>query len=459
MDAQPPKARRRPGPTSRPSRACPASRSPRRAEPVLHLRVIRPPGGTDAGARPAAGRAGRHPRRRAAGRRRAARRRRRRGRRRPGVASTRCSTRSRELGIDHARRRSRSRRSTPSLSDAADAAEEAAPGDPADAVIWDELVARTGEDSRLSVSFQAFLTIACLLAAIGAVTDSPVTVVGAMVLGPEFGPLAAVAVGLVLRRGDLVRRGAIALAVGFPLAMVVTALAAVVFDATGLLSTEHAWTSLDQVDFIYEVGPFSFIVALLAGAAGMLALTSAKSASLVGVFISVTTVPAAAFAVGRARRGPLRAGGVSPRCSSWSTWSGIVVAAVAVLLVLAARPGRHDGAATAAVRGVGSQRWFATWAASPGRCSLRWLPPSGCSPARPGAGDRTGRSGGSRRQRPLGGRARPGGAQPVLAAAHARRQALPRRARTRSGPTRSTTRWRAASCSPRCPRTRGRARC
>jgi uncharacterized hydrophobic protein (TIGR00271 family) len=116
-----------------------------------------------------------------------------------------------------------------------------------------------------------------------------------MVLGPEFGPLAATAVGLVLRRGDLVRRGALALAVGFPLAMAVTAAAAVAFDATGLLST-RTLDSLDQVEFIYDVGPFSFLVAILAGIAGTLALTSAKSASLVGVFISVTTVPAAAFA-------------------------------------------------------------------------------------------------------------------------------------------------------------------
>jgi uncharacterized hydrophobic protein (TIGR00271 family) len=181
------------------------------------------------------------------------------------------------------------------LSDAADAAEEAAPGDPQDAVIWDEVVARTGEESRMSISYQSFLTIACLLAAIGAITDSPVTVVGAMVLGPEFGPLAAVAVGAVLRRGDLVRRGAFALVVGFPMAMGVTALASIVLDAGGLLSTAQL-AELDQVGFIYEVGPFSLIVALLAGAAGMLSLTSAKSATLVGVFISVTTVPAAAFA-------------------------------------------------------------------------------------------------------------------------------------------------------------------
>jgi len=181
------------------------------------------------------------------------------------------------------------------LSDAADSAEAAVPGDPQDAVIWDEVVARTGEEARLSVSFQTFLTIACLLAAIGAITDSPVTVVGAMVLGPEFGPLAAVAVGVVLRRGDLVRRGAIALAVGFPLAMAITAVGSVLLDLAGLLSTAQL-ADLSQVAFIYEVGPFSLIVALLAGAAGMLSLTSAKSASLVGVFISVTTVPAAAFA-------------------------------------------------------------------------------------------------------------------------------------------------------------------
>jgi uncharacterized hydrophobic protein (TIGR00271 family) len=77
--------------------------------------------------------------------------------------------------------------------------------------------------------------------------------------------------------------------------MAVTAGAALLFTATGLLNP-RTLENLKQVEFIYEVGPFSFIVALLAGAAGMLAMTSAKSASLVGVFISVTTVPAAAFA-------------------------------------------------------------------------------------------------------------------------------------------------------------------
>jgi hypothetical protein len=36
-----------------------------------------------------------------------------------------------------------------------------------------------------------------------------------------------------------------------------------------------------EVDFVYRVGVFWLIVALLAGAAGMLSMTSAKSAALV----------------------------------------------------------------------------------------------------------------------------------------------------------------------------------
>jgi len=139
-----------------------------------------------------------------------------------------------------------------------------------------------------------FLTIATLLAGIGIVTDSSVTVVGAMVVGPEFGPLAALAVGLVRRRARLARRGAVALAVGFPLAMTITALATWVAVQTGLASDQLVELNT-QTEFIYQPGVLSFIVALLAGAAGMLSLTSRNSAALVGVFISVTTVPAAGY--------------------------------------------------------------------------------------------------------------------------------------------------------------------
>ncbi|MGV9676721.1 DUF389 domain-containing protein [Nocardia sp. NPDC003482] len=182
-----------------------------------------------------------------------------------------------------------------SLSEAADRAEEAAPGDPADAVVWEELLAQTHEESSLNLVFLAFITIACLLAVVGVATDSPVTVVGAMVVGPEFGPLAAIAVSLVRRDFRLARRSALALLVGFPVAMGIATLASLIFEHAGWITVDGINES-HNVDFIYEVGPFSLVVALLAGAAGMLSLVTSKSSALVGVFISVTTIPAAGYA-------------------------------------------------------------------------------------------------------------------------------------------------------------------
>jgi uncharacterized hydrophobic protein (TIGR00271 family) len=182
------------------------------------------------------------------------------------------------------------------VSTAAYRAEKEADGDPGDAIVWEELSARTREESTLNITFLVFLCLACMIAAVGVVTDSPVTVVGAMVVGPEFGPLAALAVALVRRRLDLARRASLALLVGFPVAMAVTAAFVLGGEALGWIKLGST-RQLTDVDFIFQVGPLSFVVALLAGAAGMLSLVSAKSAALVGVFISVTTVPAAGFAV------------------------------------------------------------------------------------------------------------------------------------------------------------------
>jgi uncharacterized hydrophobic protein (TIGR00271 family) len=214
-------------------------------------------------------------------------------------------------------------------------AEREAPGEGADALIWDELAARTGEDSTLTGTFIAFMVLATVLASIGVVTDSPVTVVGAMVVGPEFGPLAGLAVALIRRRASIARRAAVALVVGFPVAIVVTGLLSVAARASGLIHPGDISGAHRQTEFIYHPGWFSLITALVAGTAGMLSLTSSKSAALVGVFISVTTIPAA---------GNAAVGGV---LGKWDeTWksvaqlainlTGIVCAGIVTLMVLQA---------------------------------------------------------------------------------------------------------------------------
>ncbi|KXP14778.1 DUF389 domain-containing protein [Tsukamurella pseudospumae] len=219
------------------------------------------------------------------------------------------------------------------LSAAADEVERAVPGDPSDAVVWEELTARTREESTLNVTFLAFLVLAVMLAAVGVVTNSPVTVVGAMVVGPEFGPLAAIAVALATRRPHFALRPSIALLVGFPVAMACTWIGAELALAADLYP-EDVLASAAQVDFIYRVGPFSLIVALLAGAAGMISMVTAKSAALVGVFISVTTVPAAGYAVVAATVGDWHRA-LESTAQLGVNLVGIVVAG---FLVLALRP-------------------------------------------------------------------------------------------------------------------------
>jgi uncharacterized hydrophobic protein (TIGR00271 family) len=186
--------------------------------------------------------------------------------------------------------------STPELvvSERADQAVAAAPGEGADAMIWDEVSRQTGEDSRLTWSYLAFLVLATQLAGIGIVTDSTIAIVGAMAVGPEFGPLSALAVALVRRQWRLGRSAALALGVGFPVAMLAAALAAWLSVPLGLFPADALGRG-SAVEFIYHPGPYSLIVAVLAGAAGMLSVISQRSSALIGVFISVTTVPAAGF--------------------------------------------------------------------------------------------------------------------------------------------------------------------
>src|SRR3954447_19609940 len=180
------------------------------------------------------------------------------------------------------------------ISDAADRAERAAHGKPSNAVVWEEVEARTSESTELGGNFLIFMILACLIATVGIYLGSPILIVGAMVVGPEFGPIAGFCVALVERRRDVALRSLTALAVGFPVGTMAAFLFTLFSKATGLLDSDFSGSMHPLTQFISKPDDYSFIVACFAGAAGIISLTSAKSGALVGVLISVTTIPAAA---------------------------------------------------------------------------------------------------------------------------------------------------------------------
>ncbi len=177
------------------------------------------------------------------------------------------------------------------LSSAADAAEEAAPGTPDDGVVWDVVENRVRSESVLSWAFVSFLTLATLIAGVGRLLDQPILIIGAMVVGPEFSPVAAICLALARPRPSILPGALRTLAGGFGVAVAVATPLWVLAGVTGVASAADAAHG-PRTDFIVQPDVWSFLIALLAGVAGVLALTTSKSGPLVGVFISVTTVPA-----------------------------------------------------------------------------------------------------------------------------------------------------------------------
>ena len=180
-----------------------------------------------------------------------------------------------------------------SLSEGARRAKREAPGLGSDAIVWEDLEARTREESSLSAAFLVLFACATLLAGIAVLLDSAILVIGAMIVGPEFGALAGICAGTVLGRRDVVRRGLVALAVGFPAGILATVLGVWLLSALGLIESAALFEPRPQTEFIYLPDAMSFVVAFLGGIAGMQALTSAKSGAVLGVLVSVTTIPAA----------------------------------------------------------------------------------------------------------------------------------------------------------------------
>jgi uncharacterized hydrophobic protein (TIGR00271 family) len=180
------------------------------------------------------------------------------------------------------------------ISALAERAEAAASGSPADAVVWEGVESRTSQSAELSASFLVFMVVATLLAGAAIMTDSQVLLIGAMVIGPEFGPLAGFCVAVAERRFALAVRSLVALVVGFPVAIAVTLAVTLVLRELSAAPETITAASRPATYFIADPSTVSIIVATLAGVAGVLSLTTERSGALTGVLISVTTIPAAA---------------------------------------------------------------------------------------------------------------------------------------------------------------------
>lgn len=100
------------------------------------------------------------------------------------------------------------------VSTAADSAQAEILTPEIDTVVWEEVSARTSDDSTLSVSFGVLMVLAGIIAAIAVLTNNPVLIVGATIVSPDYGPMAALSVAVVNRAAGQAWKSFRALAMG-----------------------------------------------------------------------------------------------------------------------------------------------------------------------------------------------------------------------------------------------------
>jgi uncharacterized hydrophobic protein (TIGR00271 family) len=160
--------------------------------------------------------------------------------------------------------------------------------------VWAEVTGRASDHARLTRLALLLMGAAGVVAGVGVLDGSSILVVGAMALSPDLLPICAAAIGIVERRGDLAARAILTLGIGLATAGLTAAGATVLLRALDRVGggLELADTALGLE--LTSIGPGAVLVALVAGMAGMLAYETAAGAA-VGVAISVTTIPAAAY--------------------------------------------------------------------------------------------------------------------------------------------------------------------
>jgi len=175
-------------------------------------------------------------------------------------------------------------------------------------LVWADMLGFAQRNARPLARYVVFMAVAGVIASYGVITVNSTLIVGAMAVSPDTLPLAAACVGLVGRRFALAFRSFATLVAGLAITAITAGLIALMLRLADRLPPGFSADAAGLAGLV-TIGVGTVGVALAAGVAAMLALET-RASSAVGVAISVTTIPAAAyFGVALAVSQPGKAGG------------------------------------------------------------------------------------------------------------------------------------------------------
>jgi hypothetical protein len=162
-------------------------------------------------------------------------------------------------------------------------------------LVWADVLGQAWINARPIARYLTLMFAAGVISGYGVLDRNSILIVGAMAVSPDLLPITAIAVGLVGRTGRLGGEALLTLALGLGMASAAAALVALAQDRLDLIPSGFTLGSAsDVLGGLTSISHETISVAFVAGVAGMLALET-RASSAVGVAVSVTTIPAAAY--------------------------------------------------------------------------------------------------------------------------------------------------------------------
>ncbi|MFC4989912.1 TIGR00341 family protein [Saliphagus infecundisoli] len=155
------------------------------------------------------------------------------------------------------------------------------------------------EAEELTPSFPVYVVmtvISALVATAGLLLDSPAVVVGSMVIAPLIGPALGASIGTVIDEPELLIDGAKYQALGVVLAIGSAAAMAWFVRVTHVVPPGMDIAEVGEISERLAPDLLSLVIALGAGVAGVLSVSTGVSVALVGVMIAAALIPPAAAA-------------------------------------------------------------------------------------------------------------------------------------------------------------------
>ncbi|UOQ75762.1 DUF389 domain-containing protein [Hymenobacter sp. 5516J-16] len=166
-----------------------------------------------------------------------------------------------------------------------------------DEAIWEEVEAGLRHQGRPTPNYAALMALGGVMAAVGLVSDpvpQAIAFIAASIISPGFEPIAAIPMGVVLRRWHVVGRGMRSVLIGYALFILTAGLTMLWLVGAGETSAS-ALINNPEVRNISNPSLKELLVSACGAAAGIVIIAAYRRSVIAGALIALILMPAAAL--------------------------------------------------------------------------------------------------------------------------------------------------------------------